>query len=146
MPRAQAETEPECMKLSEQHDCSLKSRRLLRGFRNANPDYKAYSPDKMEEFMAKYRAQEMTREKREDMKTKLTPGTLGGDTRNSLGRKGEPKLKFTGEGKLNLRFELQTDRECIMTKSPFPGDARFAAPNAHEERFDLPPLNLEVRS
>ena len=33
-----------------------------------------------------------------------------------------------------------------MTKSPFPGDARFAAPNAHEGRFDLPPLNLEVRS
>lgn len=79
------------------------------------------------------------------MKTKLTPGTLGGDTRYSL-RGNEPKPKFTGEGKLNLKFELQTDRECILTKSPFPGDDRFAVLDAHEERFDLPPLNLEVRS
>ena len=89
-----------------ENECTLKSRRLLRGFRSNNPDYKAYSPDKMQDFMAKYAAQEARQEKREEMKTKLTPGTLGGDTRNSLRRDEKPKLKFTDEGKLNLRFEL----------------------------------------
>lgn len=58
MPKAKVATEAECIKLSEQNECTLKSRRLLRGFRTANPDYKAYSPDKMKEFMARYAAQE----------------------------------------------------------------------------------------
>ena len=80
------------------------------------------------------------------MKTKLTPGNLGGDTRSTLHTDDLPKKKFTSDGSLNLRFDLQTERECIMTKSPYPGDERFAVPNAHEERFDLPPLNLDVRA
>ena len=43
-------------------------------------------------------------------------------------------------------FEKQLNRDFALMKSPFPADSRFSPPNAHEKRFDLPDINIEIRS
>ncbi len=46
-----------------------------------------------------------------------------------------------------MKFELQKGRaENIMLESPFPGERRFEWFDVHENNFDLPPLNLDVRA
>jgi len=45
---------------------------------------------------------------------------------------------------LNIPFNKTAKREeCVLLKSPFQGDKRFAPPIAHDELFDLPPINIE---
>ena len=36
--------------------------------------------------------------------------------------------------------------EHVLLNSPFPGDKRYAVTDVHENRFNLPPINLEVLS
>ena len=52
------------------------------------------------------------------------------------------------EGIFNIAFGKYSKRHenTVLLHNPFPGDSRFAPPNAHEKQFDLPPLNLDVLS
>jgi hypothetical protein len=42
-----------------------------------------------------------------------------------------------------MPFDKGAKRECVLLKSPFPCDPAFAPPQAHDELFDLPPINIE---
>lgn len=35
-------------------------------------------------------------------------------------------------------------RNCALLQSPFPGDKRFQHVQAHDERFDMPDINMEI--
>ena len=36
--------------------------------------------------------------------------------------------------------------ESVFLKNPYPGDKAFEPPSAHDNLFDLPPINLEILS
>jgi hypothetical protein len=40
----------------------------------------------------------------------------------------------------------QQPKVSMFSKSPYPGMKDFQTPNANEARFDLPPLNFEMKS
>lgn len=43
-----------------------------------------------------------------------------------------------------VEFGRVSPKMFALEKSPFPGDAAFALPLAHDERFNLPEVNMEV--